>query len=102
MIDVAFTPEELTRIPLAGASAVVIDVVRASTTIVTALAHGARAVLPVATPDEAIARARAWTDGGALLGGERGGSPPPGFECGNSPAEYTRSEERRVGKECRL
>lgn len=94
MIDVAFTLEELGRIPLAGASAVVVDVVRASTTIVTALAHGARAVLPVATPDEAIARARAWTDGRALLGGERGGAPPPGFECGNSPAEYTAARVR--------
>lgn len=88
MIDVAFTLEELAYAPLPGVSAVVIDVVRASTTIVTALASGARAVVPVATPAEAMARARAWP-GEALLGGERGGAPPPGFDCGNSPAEYT-------------
>ncbi len=88
MIDVAFTPEEVVQKPLAGVSVVVIDVVRASTTIVTALAHGARRVVPVATPREAMARAQAWPDGTALLGGERGGAPPPGFECGNSPAEY--------------
>lgn len=89
MIDVAFTAEEVARAPLGGATAVVIDVVRASTTIVTALAHGARGVVPVATPEEAIVRARAWRDGTVLLGGERGGAPPPGFECGNSPAEFT-------------
>lgn len=94
MIDVAFTLEELGRVPLAGASAVVIDVVRASTTIVTALAEGARAVLPVATPEEARARALEWPDGEALLGGERGGEPPPGFECGNSPAEYSGARVR--------
>jgi 2-phosphosulfolactate phosphatase len=89
MIDVALTLEELARVPLAGVTAVVIDVVRASTTIVTALAHGARGVIPVGTPEEAAARARAWTGTAALLGGERGGFAPPGFHCGNSPAEYT-------------
>ena len=89
MIDVAFTLEELARVPLAGVTAVVIDVVRASTTIVTALAHGARGVVPVSTPEEARERVRAWPNGTALLGGERGGAPPPEFACGNSPAEYT-------------
>jgi 2-phosphosulfolactate phosphatase len=87
-IDVALTLEELAHTSLAGVSAVMIDVVRASTTIVTALARGARAVVPVATPAEAMARARGWPGADALLGGERGGAPPPGFECGNSPAEY--------------
>jgi len=89
VIDVAFTLEEVARQRLTGLSVVVIDVVRASTTIVTALAHGARGVLPVATPEDALARARAWPAGEAVVGGERGGSPPPGFDCGNSPAEYT-------------
>jgi 2-phosphosulfolactate phosphatase len=89
VIDVALTVEELSAIPLAGTAAVVLDVVRASTTIVTALAHGARAVVPVASPEEARARARAWGDGPVLVGGERGGAPLPGFDCGNSPGEYT-------------
>jgi 2-phosphosulfolactate phosphatase len=95
-IDVALTLEELGHTSLAGASAVMIDVVRASATIVTALARGARAVVPVATPAEAMARARGWPGGQVVLGGERGGAPPPGFECGNSPAEYTR--ERVAGR----
>jgi 2-phosphosulfolactate phosphatase len=96
VIDVALTLEETGATPLAGATVVVLDVVRASTTIVTALAGGARAVVPVGSPAEARARARAWEDGPVLVGGERGGSPPPGFDCGNSPAEYTR--ERVAGR----
>ena len=89
MIDVALTLEEVRGIPLAGVTAVVIDVVRASTTIVAALAGGARAVVPVATPDEARALGRQESLGPILIGGERGGAPPPGFDHGNSPAEYT-------------
>jgi len=89
VIDVALTLEEARGIPLAGVSAIVIDVVRASTTIVAALAGGARAVVPVSSPEDARARGRAWRDGLVLVGGERGGNPPPGFDCGNSPTEYT-------------
>jgi 2-phosphosulfolactate phosphatase len=96
VIDVALTLEEAGATPLAGATVVVIDVVRASTTIVTALAGGARAVVPVGSPEEARARARTWVDGPVLVGGERGGSPPAGFDCGNSPAEYT--PERVAGR----
>jgi len=88
-IDVALTLEELSRISLPEVTAVMIDALRASTTIVTALANGAQMVVPVATPEEAAARARDWPGGDTLLGGEREGAPPPGFECGNSPAEYT-------------
>jgi 2-phosphosulfolactate phosphatase len=89
VIDVALTLEEVRGIPLAGVTAVVLDVVRASTTIVAALAGGARAVVPVATPDEARALGRQGGPTPVLIGGERGGAPPPGFDCGNSPAEYT-------------
>lgn len=64
-----------------------IDVLRASTTIITALAHGAAVVLPRRSIDEA--RATAAARPGALLGGERGGVTIPGFDLGNSPAEYT-------------
>ena len=75
----------------AGGIAVVIDVLRASTTIVTALAHGATRVRPVLTIEEARAEAAAR---GALLGGERGGRRIDGFDLGNSPLEYSRG---RVG-----
>lgn len=94
MIDVALTLEEVRGIPLAGVSAIVLDAVRASTTIVAALAGGASAVIPVATPDEARARGREIEPGPVLIGGERGGAPPPGFHHGNSPAEYTADRVR--------
>ncbi|MFO0424118.1 MAG: 2-phosphosulfolactate phosphatase [Planctomycetia bacterium] len=75
----------------AGGIAVVIDVLRASTTIITALAHGAARVRPVLTVEEARAEAAAR---GAMLGGERGGRRIEGFDLGNSPLEYGRD---RVG-----
>lgn len=71
----------------AGGIAVVIDVLRASTTIVTALAHGASAVVPRRTVAEALAAAAERP--GAVLGGERGGLTIAGFDLGNSPLEYT-------------
>ena len=75
----------------AGGIAVVIDVLRASTTIITALAHGASRVRPVLTIEQARVEAAAL---GALLGGERGGLKIEGFDLGNSPREYARD---RVG-----
>jgi len=73
----------------AGGIAVVIDVLRASTTIVTALAHGAAALRPVAAIEEAR-RLAGTLGGGTLLGGERGGTRIEGFDLGNSPREYGR------------
>ena len=71
-----------------------IDVLRASTTIATALARGAAVVLPRRSIDEARATAAARV--GAVLGGERGGVKIGGFDLGNSPAEYT--ADRVAGK----
>ncbi len=81
---------------VAGGIAVVIDVLRASTTIATALAHGARRVRPVTGVDEARRTAAALGDG-VLLGGERGGVRIEGFQLGNSPLEYTR--DRIAGRQ---
>ena len=72
----------------AGSIAVVIDVLRASTTMITALAHGAAGAVPVADIDQAR-RLAAECGPTALLGGERGGIRIPGFDLGNSPLEYT-------------
>jgi len=74
---------------LAGGVAVVIDVLRASTTIVNALAAGAVCVRPCAEVEEARELAGQLRVGRVVLGGERGGSPLPGFDVGNSPREYT-------------
>src|SRR5207247_8404779 len=74
---------------LAGGVAVVIDVLRATTTIVHALAAGCAAVIPCAEVDEAKKIAAALRPGKVLLGGERGGKLIRGFDLGNSPREYT-------------
>ena len=74
---------------LVGGVAVVIDVLRATTTIVHALAAGCAAVIPCAEVDEAKKTAAALRPGKVILGGERGGKLIPGFDLGNSPREYT-------------
>jgi 2-phosphosulfolactate phosphatase len=79
----------------AAGLSVVIDVLRASTTIAVALDHGAVEIIPVLEPDDA--RRRALEIGPAtLLAGERNAVPPTGFHLGNSPLEYSR--ERVAGK----
>lgn len=72
---------------VAGGIAVVIDVLRASTTMITAVANGAVRVIPVADVAEAR-RIAAGVAPPALLGGERGGVRIPDFDLGNSPLEY--------------
>jgi 2-phosphosulfolactate phosphatase len=74
---------------LAGGLAVVIDVLRATTTVVHALAAGCGAVRPCAEVAEARALADGMRAGRVLLGGERDGKPLCGFDLGNSPAEFT-------------
>lgn len=73
---------------LAGGVAVMIDVLRASTTIVAALEAGAAEILPCEEIDEARRQASDLPAGEVLLGGERGGLPIDGFDLGNSPEEY--------------
>ncbi len=86
-IDVVLTAERVAADGVAGTTVLVIDVLRASTTIVTALVHGCRALIPVADPLEARQRARALVGREPLLAGERRGEPIPGFDLGNSPVE---------------
>lgn len=76
---------------LTGRTVVVIDVLRWSTVVVTALAHGAAWVEAYASASEAEARAAELRaePRDVLLGGERAMRALPGFDVGNSPAEYT-------------
>src|SRR5213080_2360199 len=66
----------------------VIDVLRASTTIITALSNGCDAIVPVADPQDARRRATEARNGSALVAGERQGEPIPGFDLSNSPVEF--------------
>jgi 2-phosphosulfolactate phosphatase len=89
VVRVHLTPDRLTPALLSDSVAVVIDVLRASTTMIHALAAGCVAVWPIAEVEEARRIADGMRAGRVLLGGERGGVPPTGFDLGNSPSEYT-------------
>lgn len=67
---------------------VIIDVFRAFTTAAVAFEHGARKIIMVAQPEEALALRQQGK--GDLCVGEVGGIPPPGFDFGNSPFELAR------------
>jgi 2-phosphosulfolactate phosphatase len=87
-VHVAFTPDEAGGAP----TGIVIDVIRATSTICQALAAGYERVLCTAEVEEA--RALREELGRGVLGGERRNVLIPGFDLGNSPREYV---ERRDG-----
>jgi 2-phosphosulfolactate phosphatase len=89
-VHVAFTPGEAARVP----TGIVVDVLRATSTIVQALDAGYRTVYCCAEVEEA--RALKEELGDAVLGGERGGNPLPGFDLGNSPLEYLSPQAEEV------
>jgi 2-phosphosulfolactate phosphatase len=95
-LDVLLTPGELVPGEVSGRTVVMLDVLRASTSIVEALASGARTLYPVATIEEAIGLARTLGRDEVLLAGERKALPIEGFDLGNSPADF--SPERVGGK----
>ena len=88
-IDVIFSPDLLPFACLQGKSVVVIDILRATTTITFAIANGVTSIQPVLTPEQAFAIRQEQS--GILIGGERHGKPVTGFNLGNSPSEYQRS-----------
>lgn len=95
MLDVVFLPALVSPTYFVGKTVVVVDVLRATTTIAAALSNGCRAVLPQATIEAARAKfaemeSNPETQGTALIGGERGGQIVDGFHQGNSPVEYSR------------
>jgi 2-phosphosulfolactate phosphatase len=74
---------------LRGGVAVVVDVLRATTVMVHALAAGCDAVVPCLEIDDARRTAEALGTGRAVLAGERQGLPIEGFDLGNSPESFT-------------
>jgi 2-phosphosulfolactate phosphatase len=101
-IEVILTPAELpvlARRDLRDAVCVVFDVLRATSTFVTALQNGAKAIVPVSEIAEALAWRQKQPD--VLLGGERDGvkiraaqTGGVDFNLGNSPREYTPEKVR--------
>lgn len=88
-VSVHLLPDLVSAGQLAGGLAVVIDVLRATTTLVHALAAGCREVRPCLEVAEARDLADGMRAGRVLLGGERDGLPLPAFDLGNSPRSYT-------------
>ncbi len=95
-INVLFTPVSADELYFTGKTSVVIDILRATTTIVSALGNGAKEIIPVATVEFAVKVSGGMFGGQTLLGGERNTKKIEGFALGNSPAEY--SEENVSGK----
>ncbi len=88
VLNVVFLPATVTPQSLSDDTVIVVDVLRATTTIISALANGATQVLPQPSVD-AARRVFAGMDGTSLLGGERKGRIVDGFTNGNSPVEYS-------------
>ncbi len=89
-LEVALSPLEIPgRADLAGKNVVVIDVLRATSTIVQAIASGCRRVIPMDGIAEARRQAAESAAESVLLAGEWNGVRPAGFDLGNSPREFT-------------
>lgn len=89
-IDVLFSPVQADELFFTGKTTVVIDVLRASSTIITALTNGAKEIVPVGTVEFAVKVSGGIFGGQTLLGGERNTKKIEGFALGNSPSEYTK------------
>lgn len=86
-IDCQLVPAVLSREREGDPVFAVIDVLRATSTIVAAFMNGCKSIVPVAEVEEAFRLANGPMEG-ALIGGERGGLAVKGFDLGNSPREY--------------
>lgn len=88
-IDVYALPSNVQEKELKERVVVIVDVLRASSTIITALHNGCREVIPLIDIEEAIELSKNYERGAFLLGGERNAQKIEGFDLSNSPYEYT-------------
>jgi len=88
-LAVHYLPQFVAESDLAESTVVVVDLLRASTTISHALAAGATCVVPCLEVDETFAKAQSFDRSEVILGGERGGKIIEGFDFGNSPTDYS-------------
>jgi 2-phosphosulfolactate phosphatase len=88
-VEAYFSAAEAEGAEMAGRTAVVIDVIRATTVIVEAFASGARAIYPTVSTEDAIKLAHTLGREDTVLCGERKGLKVDGFQLGNSPREFT-------------
>jgi len=95
-LSVYFTPLGLQPNEVAGRPVLVIDILRATTTMVAALANGAKRIIPAESVEDALELAGNLASDDVLLAGERGYRSVDGFALGNSPREMT---EAAVGQQ---
>lgn len=91
-IEVIASVNEARSDDMAGKTVLVIDVLRATSNMVTGLANGCQGIVPI----ETVHQAKSMQEPGDLLGGERNCKKLAGFDLGNSPFEYM--EETVAGK----
>jgi 2-phosphosulfolactate phosphatase len=93
-LQVYFTPAGLTLAEVQGRTVFVIDILRATTSMCAAMSSGAKAIIPVASTDEALRLAQTTGSDDVLLAGERNCVRIAGFQLGNSPLEMTEAAVR--------
>lgn len=89
-IDLIISAEDIKKEKVLNKSAVVIDMLRATSVITTAMNNGCKKVIPVLSVEEALETAKS-IKGEVILGGERKGLKIDGFDFSNSPLEYSRN-----------
>ena len=95
-IEVCLTPALIHLHDLSNAIVVVIDVLRATSSMCVAFTQGVNSIIPVATIEESIA----YREKGFLIGAERNGEMLDGFDIGNSPFSYM--DEKVKGRDIAL
>src|SRR5664279_3068870 len=88
-VNVLLSSSNLDELSFSGKTTVIIDVLRATTTIINALNNGAKEIIPVASVEFAVKVSGGMFGGLTLLGGERNTKKIEGFAMGNSPREYS-------------
>lgn len=88
-IRVFNTAQEAQAADITGCTAIVIDVLRATTVIPTALHRGAKSIIPVISPEDAFKYRKEHSEENVLLGGERNMKLINGFDLDNSPLSFT-------------
>ncbi len=88
-IDVIASAKYVDKNKITGSTPVVIDVLRATSVMVTAFEYGVKEIIPVMSPEEAFQIKSSKTD--VILGGERSAEIIPGFDYDNSPFSYMNS-----------
>jgi len=89
-IDVCLSPDLMHLYDVSSKSVVVVDILRATSCMTTAFAHGIECIKPFAKLDECVAmKSQGW-----LTAGERDGKKVEGFDMGNSPFEYMGDQMR--------